>query len=924
MKSNEAEISRLKEKIKSLEKELAGIKEKATGTPDSTDQKARQLIHDSEENFRNFFNSVDNLLFVLDNNGQIIKVNDAVLNRLGYSMEELQGKPVLMVHPKERQKEAGEIVLKMLKGEADQCPVPLITKDNDLIEVETRVFPGHWNGKEAIYGISKDISPLKLSEEKYSKAFHISPVISCLSTYNDDKIIDVNKEFCTKLGFKKKDVIGVNLNSFGLFPKITYNRIRKKYLNNGSISNMETKIKTNSGKHLTILLSVDTIDIQKQKTIFTTAVDITERKIIEEELHSSEELFRTYSMASFDAMFLSKKGICIGQNLTAEKMFGYTLEEALGQPGTNWIVPEDRKLVMDNMIKGVETPYEVMALRKDGSTFPCQIQGKMVTHKGELIRVTALSDISIRRRAQQDLIDNEARLSIIFEYAPAVMMLLNEKAEILKLNKTALELFYSGQYDYAGNQPGDFLQCIHAINNPLGCGKGKECESCVVRDTITDTLENQVNHTKIETVLSVYKNKNIESHTVLLSSTFLQGSTEKNVLITIDDITSRKIMETELKDAKEKAEESDRLKTAFLANMSHEIRTPMNGILGFADLLRDDDLSHEDRERFVEIINNNGEQLLRIIDDILDISKIETGQLNIEKNPTNLPHLLKSLHTFFRPMADKKNLQLITAEIPLKTEDHVLTDPVRLRQILSNLISNAIKFTDYGSITFGYIQENDSLKFFVEDTGIGIQYDQRRTIFDRFIQIGSDQLALSRGTGLGLSISKALVGKLGGKIWMSSQPGKGSVFYFTIPYTPVLEEQSPEIEPAPEPGVDFSATILLVEDEESNYAYLKKILKRQNFSVIHARNGKKAISLFTENDDIDLVLMDIKLPDINGYDVTRSMKKIRSSVPIIAQTAYALPDDRQRAMEAGCDDYIPKPLKRQHLYNTIAKHLSKE
>ena len=388
------------------------------------------------------------------------------------------------------------------------------------------------------------------------------------------------------------------------------------------------------------------------------------------------------------------------------------------------------------------------------------------------------------------------------------------------------------------------------------------------------------------------------------------------------DITMRKKYESELIIAKNKAEESDRLKSAFLANMSHEIRTPMNGIIGFSELLKEPDLIPSDRDRYIRIINDNCQQLLHIISDIIDISKIEAGLLDTESSNFCLNDLMDSLAENFMQKALQKKLKLTLFKDLHLDSCNILTDQQKLRQVLENLLTNAIKFTKEGTVVFGYRVIGKTLEFYVKDTGIGISEEHRSAIFDRFWQVETGLARQYGGTGLGLSISNAFVKLLGGEILLESTPGLGSCFSFVIPYV-----QSGLIKPAVNPLVreshDFAGrTILIVEDEPDNFDLLNIILARLNLNILHAWDGKEAMQVFDEHNEIDLVLMDFKLPDIPGQEVTRKMILQRKTLPVVATTAYAMSGDREKALEAGCVSYLAKPIRSEALLEILKQYLN--
>jgi PAS domain S-box-containing protein len=392
------------------------------------------------------------------------------------------------------------------------------------------------------------------------------------------------------------------------------------------------------------------------------------------------------------------------------------------------------------------------------------------------------------------------------------------------------------------------------------------------------------------------------------------------------DISERKLMEEALIIAKNKAEESDRLKSAFLANMSHEIRTPMNGILGFTELLKEPDLTGPEKEKYIHVIEKSGARMLNIINDIISISKVESGQMEVNLSETNINEQIEYLGTFFKPEAAQKGLGLsFSCSIPGK-EAILTTDREKVYAILTNLIKNAIKFTRQGFIEVGCTKRNKYLELFVKDTGIGIPEGQKEIIFERFRQ-GSDSLTRNyEGAGLGLSISKAYVEILGGKIWVDSEYGKGSAFYFTIPCDAQPEKDvamKPVVSEKKETNPVKNLKILIVDDDEASQMYISLVIQKYSHEIVTAGTGVQAIEICRNNPDIDLILMDIKMPEMDGFEATRTIRKFYHEVIIIAQTAFSLTGDREKALQAGCNDYISKPIKKDELGDMIEKYFRK-
>lgn len=396
-------------------------------------------------------------------------------------------------------------------------------------------------------------------------------------------------------------------------------------------------------------------------------------------------------------------------------------------------------------------------------------------------------------------------------------------------------------------------------------------------------------------------------------------------------INTIKILNEENKRALRIAEEADLLKSNFLANMSHEIRTPMNGILGFAQLMQGlDDSDSEKRARYLDIITHNGVMLVNLIDDIIDLAKIEAGQLALNKTQVNIDDIMFDLYTFFNEIKYNQEKEHITIRILNLNDDEnniFYTDGMRVRQIMSNLISNALKFTEEGVVEFGYVNLRDErkLRFYVKDTGIGIPHDKLDIIFDRFRQVEEGSTRKYGGTGIGLFISKHLVQMLGGDIWVETEANKGSVFYFELPYASMVQtnENTNVFKPITKEYTWENKCVLIAEDVETNFQLLRTILEPTKIEIVWARDGEEAVKLCQVNGRVDLVLMDIQMPKMNGYEATAKIKELFPNVPVIAQTAYAMPNDNIKCLEEGCDDYIPKPINSQLLLTKINKHLFK-
>ena len=401
------------------------------------------------------------------------------------------------------------------------------------------------------------------------------------------------------------------------------------------------------------------------------------------------------------------------------------------------------------------------------------------------------------------------------------------------------------------------------------------------------------------------------------------------------DISERKRNENELIEAKNKAEESDRLKSAFLANISHEIRTPMNSIFGAVSILKEKNLpgnisimNEAEEQEFLEIITNSGNRMLETVKNIIDISRIETKQVEIRTCGINICHEFMSICLKHMPEIQSKGLKFIKKNGLTTNELMIKTDKDKINTVFKNLVSNALKFTSEGYIEVGCTKQDDNLLFFVKDSEIGISKDKLKAIFNPFVQADLKLTRSHEGAGLGLSIAKSYINLLGGKIWVESKKGEGSSFYFTLPYIKYVNDK--KIKPVCGPVIKANqklsfkngdnVTILLVEDDEISHKLMLKQLKKVTNNLISAFSGKDAVEICKNNSEIDIILMDIKMPDMDGFEATKQIRKFNRSVPVIAQTAYALVGDKEKALDMGFDDYLSKPINKDHLVKLIKKY----
>ncbi len=687
--------------------------------------------------------------------------------------------------------------------------------------------------------------------------------------------------------------------------------------------------------------------------VYGTFQDITDKKKAELALKSSEQKFKTLFNSALDAIFIhDMKGNMLEVNEGASKMLGYSRETLLEMTPLDIDTPENAKKFDQRLGKIINNGYgffETEHISKGGNRISVEINSNLIEYEGKQAILTIARDITERKKAEREMVIKN-RISNTF---------INSDHD--NFFKDGLDIFreiFTSQFGYFGyiNENGDLVaqsltkdvwdQC--QVENktfvfPKDSWSGLWGKSLKEKKTLyqNGNLHPPKGHIELTSAMAspILLNNKLIGQIVLANKE--EGYDEDDLEMInklcdyIGPLLHSKIQEEKYKqnllEAKEKAEESDRLKSAFLANMSHEIRTPMNGILGFTQLLLSSTPQSDEKRYHLDIIYERGNHLLQIINDIIDISKIEANQLKINKKQFCLNDLLYELYHSYEVELEKNDNKDIKLELAMdfsRDNSFIFSDKIRLQQILTNLLGNAIKFTEKGEIGFGYEKKDpSSILFFVKDTGIGIPKEKQKDIFDRFRQ--AEEGSASRnyeGTGLGLSISKNLVHLLNGRIWVESEEGQGSAFYFTIPLEKVEGHQTSDIGNKPENKVYNwkHKKILVVEDDPVSQSYLKEILDETGAEIIFTDNGTEAYKIFSQTKDFSMILMDIKLPDKSGHQVTKEIRETQSDdVPIIAQTAYAMQEDREKSLEAGCTDYITKPIDPKALLAVMNKYLKK-
>lgn len=750
-------------------------------------------------------------------------------------------------------------------------------------------------------------------ELKYRLIFEKSPI--GIFQYNTDAIItECNDRFVEILQSKRELLVGLDmhkLNDKSVLPAILDALEGKNGYYEGTYFTTTSNIKLN--------IMIKTVPIPNPKTgkvvgALGIVEDISELYRTQEELTTQKEHLQILSSLTSDSasiLTIQPDGSFKREWLSTKLMeeIGYRPEDIDSLEKWAAIVhPDDlaefKKAINTILTKGEKVSLEFRVKSKDGKTYWIEntVYPEFDSQGRPFRLISAIKDITQKKKQEQELQQQRNLLKSIVDNAPIGIWVVNTDGSYPLINPWFSQNIGYGTPEFSMTNE-EIEQCRHSDNLALQTDTPIETKEEV---TFTDGKKH---------ILQIFKQK-------------LKSPTGEvlGVLGIATDISERIHYEKALVEALEKAEESDRLKSAFLANMSHEIRTPLNGVIGFAKFLRNfPDTTPQEREKFLGIISNSADHLLTLINDIIDISKIDVGQLTINPEPININELLAEVYSFFynsNPDLPTRGIAFNYTTSLADSEAIINADRMRLRQILTNLVGNALKFTEKGNVEFGYRvnDENRELLFFVSDTGIGIPKDKQEIIFHRFRQAYTDITKQYGGTGLGLAICKSLVELMGGKIWVDSEPGKGSTFYFSIPMDVSIDNaikksmgyQLPDLH-----NLLSGKTILIAEDDSNCRYFLKTVLKKLDVNILEADNGLTAVELQKQHPEIAAILMDIKMPIMNGYDAIKKIRASNPNVPIIVQTAHAFSNERAISKALGCNHFITKPIDPNSLYQSL-------
>ncbi|HUX52975.1 MAG TPA: PAS domain S-box protein [Williamwhitmania sp.] len=842
-------------------------------------------------------------------------LNKGALLNLGYSYEEALELTAIDIKPEFTRESFTERLKPLLDGTMEKLEYETFhrRKNGSLYPVEAHLQYHKTDGEGVFFAITNNITQRKSAEQKllqsqerWKNLFENSPsaiaIYTAVDNGNDFVFTDFNRVAQEIDSIDRDKVVGKRISE--LFPSaegLGFLEVFRRVMKTGKTEHIDATVYKDNriqGWRENIIYRLNTGEIVALYN------DVTARMKAEQELRESEQKFKSLfkDHSAVKLLIEPKTGKIVDASNSAAEFYGWPLE-TIKQMSIYDINVSTKGEIEDriHMVLNQDQDYFELKHRKaDGQIRDVEIfSSKVGFHQNQYL-YSIIHDVTEARKAIRQL----RLLSRSVEQNPVSIVITDQSGNIEYVNpKFSTVTGYS--FDEvvgknprvlkSGIQPLSFYQSLWTT---ILSGKVWSGEICNKRKDGTQYWEKAI-------ISSVEDEQGTISHFVAVK----------------EDITESKKMQEDLISALQKAEENDRLKSAFLANMSHEIRTPMNGILGFTELLKSPTLLQAKRLEFVKIVEQSGKRLLGIINDLIDIAKIESRQMEIFVSEVNVSEEVTNLTAFFKPEADTKEIAIIVQDGSQLPELVIATDKQKFLSIVTNLLKNAIKFTETGSIRINMSIGPKMVEFLVEDTGIGIPTEMLKKVFDRFVQ-GDTSLSRSyEGAGLGLTITKSYVEMLGGTIEVQSEEGKGTRFSFSLPLTNAghTAPSTKDTAALKTANVEQKLNILVVEDDKISAQFLHDILQPFAAQLLFARTGGEAVKLCRENSNVNLVLMDIKMPDMDGLEATRIIRTFNKEVVIIAQTAYALTGDREKTINAGCNEYLTKPLSRRELTLTIEK-----
>jgi len=734
------------------------------------------------DNFHQFFNTIQDFLFVLDENGNILDANETVFDRLGYTKDELVGKSVLLTHPEERREEAGQIVFDMLQGTSEYCPIPLKTKSGRYIPVETRVKQGCWNGKPAIFGVSKDISKIKLSEEKFSKAFQNSLVMSCISDLETGVYVEVNETFCNALGYTRAEMIGKSSYELNILPIETRNQIFKNNDIGKGIKNIETKIRKKSGEDLTVLMSAALIYVQDKQYIYTTALDITENLKMHAVLYANEKKLRSiFDIIGVGIALTDENSSIIECNETYQKMLGLTEREVLGKNLTSIrhkVFRADLSLMPVEEFASIKAinedrdirDYQEGLLQPDNKIVWLSVNAAPIRLPG-YGAIVSCTDITARVEAVEELREKEERFRTLAENITDVIWTLN-------LNQNRFTYISPSVTQLRGYTVEEAMaQTLQESLSPESMDKVLNQLYPKFQDFLDNPEKKNHHYNELQQICKDGSYIWIET----ISQFQFSKTGDIEVLGVTRNIEKKKQAELALKESETRLKQSNATKDKFFSIIAHDLRNPFGTILGFTSLIEEDCKNDifENISEYNSYIQQSAKTGFELLVNLLDWSKIQNGKFKFNPEEFDLFLQSKNLETSFNAMMNKKQLKFKVLVLPGFL---IKADRLMIETVLRNLISNAIKFTlSGGVISISAKKSEEEIQICVSDNGIGLSQDKINRLFkieDSFTTVGTEQ---ETGTGLGLILCHDFLEQHEGNISVESELNKGTTFKITIP-----------------------------------------------------------------------------------------------------------------------------------------------
>ncbi|WP_347841076.1 PAS domain S-box protein [uncultured Draconibacterium sp.] len=850
---------------------------------------------------------------IADLDGNLVYINDYFANIHGYKPQELIGKNLSVFHSEKQLHNVVEINDRLKKeGSYSNEEVWHITRDG-------KEFPMLMNGVVIsnnddtpmyIASTAIDIANVKELKQEREMMFALTVDMICTAGF-DGYLRDLNPAWQKTIGWTNEELRDKPFIDF-VHPddrEATLNKAEKILHGEAAIS-FTNRYLSKSGDYK--WLAWNTIPIPDKKIMMGIARDITEQKRAEDSLKESENKFRSlYDNAPLSYQSLNEDGCFIDVNPTWLSTLGYNREEVIGRCYADFLHPEWVPHFQKNFPafkkRGYVNDVQFKLRHKKGYFIDVSFEGCIGYNPDGSFKQTycVFKDITHQKEAEQALVESEAKFKGVFENANIGMVLSDKNTKIIEANNEFLAML-----EYSREEMLEMDITMYTFPDDLK----KE------QELLEKFRKGQIDSYRLEK-RCISKSKKIIWIDLAVTAKRTADGDIDHFLGMVMDMTGYKKAQSDLIKAKEKAEEADRLKSAFLANMSHEIRTPMNGILGFAELLDQNNLTESQKQEYLGIIKKSGKRMLNTVNDIIDISKIDAGQVKIENSLFNVGEDIELLFRFFKPEAEKKGLEISLQRNMVAASGLLECDKTKLNSIFTNLIKNAIKFTDKGAININYKITDSIFEFSVTDTGIGIPENRKEAIFNRFEQADIHDIKAREGSGLGLAIAKSYAELMGASLTFKSKAEEGTSFILNMPLKnsngkTKLNEQ---VRKTPNTKSSKDLKLLIAEDDDISYLHLSILLREIAADIMRAKDGFEVVEIVKNTPGIDCVLLDVKMPLQDGYEACRQIRKFNTNIPIIAQTAYALEGEDKKALEAGCTDYLSKPINKIALFEKLNK-----